>query len=87
MSRFHPLSGHIRHDNVISAKGGVCYDSGMESFWYKGCEICPDADGSAPMNGANCAVATLVNGTNGREYQSFVLCDLDHGTACVDDVQ
>jgi hypothetical protein len=60
-------------------KGGVCYDSGMESFWYKGRKIYPD--GSAPVDGANCAITTLVNGTNVTEYQSFVLWDLDHGTA------
>lgn len=44
-------------------QGGVCYDSALQTFWYKGCEVCES--GLRPVNDTMCPIITEgVNGTN-----------------------
>jgi hypothetical protein len=62
-------------------RGGVCYDAFLETFWYKGCEVCPGPDKSWPVNGTLC----LVDGSN-ETYKSYDFWDLDSATNCDPDV-
>eukprot|EP00980_Cylindrotheca_fusiformis_P016838 scaffold5085_cov115-Cylindrotheca_fusiformis.AAC.3 len=61
-------------------KGGVCYDTVLETFWYKGCEICPN--GVRAVNDTLCPTTTLVNGVNETTYETYGLLDLDSATYC-----
>eukprot|EP00980_Cylindrotheca_fusiformis_P016841 scaffold5085_cov115-Cylindrotheca_fusiformis.AAC.6 len=61
-------------------KGGVCYETALETFWYKGCEICPN--GMRPVNDTLCPTTTLVNGMNETTYDAFRLWELDSATSC-----
>jgi hypothetical protein len=62
-------------------RGGVCYDSLLETFWYKGCEICPN--GMLPVNDTLCL--TTDYGVNETEYRSYAFWDLDSATNCEED--
>jgi hypothetical protein len=61
-------------------RGGVCYDTLLETFWYKGCEVCPS--GMRPVNGTLCPTTTLVDGVNQTTYESYQIWDLDSETNC-----
>jgi len=61
-------------------QGGVCYDTSLETFWYKGCEICPS--GIRPVNDTLCPTTTLVNGTNVTTYDAIPLWELGSATSC-----
>ncbi|CAJ1945256.1 unnamed protein product [Cylindrotheca closterium] len=66
-------------------RGGVCYDSALETFWWKGCEICPS--GLQPVNDTLCPTTTLVNGTNVTTYEDIAIWDLGSATNCAADPQ
>mmetsp|Transcript_32020 Transcript_32020/g.77794 ORF Transcript_32020/g.77794 Transcript_32020/m.77794 type:complete len:371 (-) Transcript_32020:222-1334(-) len=66
-------------------RGGVCYDSALETFWYKGCEICPS--GLQAVNGTLCPTVNLVNGTNVTTYEDIPLWELGSATNCAADPQ
>ncbi|KAL3944759.1 MAG: hypothetical protein SGBAC_001178 [Bacillariaceae sp.] len=66
-------------------QGGVCYDSALESFWYKGCEVCPS--GLRPVNDTMCPTTALVNGTNVTTYEDIPLWELSSKSNCVADTQ
>jgi hypothetical protein len=64
-------------------RGGVCYDALLETFWYKGCEICPDR--MLPVNDTLCPTTILVDGVNETTYESYSIWDLDSATNCDED--
>lgn len=59
---------------------GVCYDALLETFWYKGCEICPN--GMRPVNDTLCPTTTMVDGVNQTTFESYNFWDLDSATNC-----
>eukprot|EP00980_Cylindrotheca_fusiformis_P016840 scaffold5085_cov115-Cylindrotheca_fusiformis.AAC.5 len=61
-------------------QGGVCYDTVLETFWYRGCEICPN--GMRPVNGTLCPTTTLVDGVNQTTYETFKLWEMDSTSSC-----
>ena len=51
-------------------QGGVCYDSALQTFWYKGCEVCPS--GVRPVNDTWCPIADA-NGNLTSTYENVPL--------------
>jgi hypothetical protein len=80
-----PFLGTLGINLWYMYRGGVCYDTLLETFWYKGCEICPN--GRWPVNDTLCPTTTLVDGVNETTYESYEFWDLDSATNCVEDTQ
>jgi hypothetical protein len=63
-------------------KGGVCYDSSLETFWYKGCEVCEDGSPAIADSEFISKCPTTLSGSNETTYEFFNILSLDSNTTC-----
>jgi hypothetical protein len=80
-----PLLATIGVNVWFIHKGGVCYDSSLETFWYKGCEVCGDGSPAIADTEFISKCPTTLSGSNETTYEFFDLLSLDSNTTCTEE--